>query len=97
MAAINSGACPAVVSNGVCATSTSNDGGTTGYYSEFEYNGNRIIVSSGTPDHAAETNANKNPNFRCTFFLLTKSTKQQSFFGNTFALKVNDGSTLVCL
>lgn len=66
MSAIDAGTCPRVSSNGVCATSQTNDGGTTGYYTEFVYKGNRVIVSSGTPDHAAETNENKNPNFRCT-------------------------------
>jgi len=36
------------------------------YYTEFEYNGNRVVISSGVPDHPAENDAlNPNPNTRC--------------------------------
>ena len=38
----------------------------TGYYNEFEYNGMRVVVSSGAPDHEAEHDQLKNnPNTRC--------------------------------
>merc|ERR1719431_1501371 len=36
------------------------------YYTEFVYNGNRVVISSGVPDHPAENDAlSPNPNTRC--------------------------------
>ena len=42
----------------------------TSYYEEFEYNGNRVIISSGIPSHEAEetllySDGFFNPNVRC--------------------------------
>ena len=41
-----------------------------GYYETFEYNGNRVIIVSGAPDHDAESElfiegGRFNPNTRC--------------------------------
>ena len=65
IALIDAGTCPTREANSVCATSATNDGGAISYYSEFEYDGNLIVVSSGIPDHVAENNTGKNPNWRC--------------------------------
>ena len=54
----------------MCATSANDDGGAISYYSEFEYNGSLIVVSSGILDHVAENNTGKNPNWRCKLSLL---------------------------
>ena len=36
------------------------------YYAEFEYNGQRVVINNGIPDHDAENDAtNPNPNTRC--------------------------------
>ena len=44
----------------------------TSYYEEFEYNGNRVIISSGIPNHEAEesllySDGFFNPNVRCEY------------------------------
>ena len=52
-------------------STTSNCGSAAiGYYETFEYNGERVIIVSGAPNHAAETefflsDGKKNPNTRC--------------------------------
>lgn len=57
---IDSGTCDSVVSNGICGDST------TSYYRVFEYNGMRVVISSGIPDHPAEYDQIRpNPNTRC--------------------------------
>ena len=62
---IDAGTCPDREANDVCA-SKAGDGGVVSYYSEFEYNGSLIVVTSGIPDHEAENNTDtKNPNWRC--------------------------------
>ena len=48
-ALIDAGTCERVSSGTNCGT----DG--ESYYEEFEYNGYRVVVSSGIPDHEAET------------------------------------------
>ena len=65
----------ALIDAGTCSpvSTTSNCGDdATGYYETFEYNGQRVIVVSGAPDHAAETdffldNGRANPNVRCKY------------------------------
>ena len=49
-----------LIDAGTCAdltVSTNCDTAVTGYFETFEYNGNRVIISSGAPNHAAETDA----------------------------------------
>jgi len=60
-ALIDAGTCEDISSNSNCGDEA------TGYYQTFEYNGNRIVISSGAPDHDAEYGqANGgNPNTRC--------------------------------
>jgi len=59
-ALIDSGTCDSVASNGICGDSA------TSYYRVFEYNGARVVLSSGVPDHPAEYGQVKpNPNKRC--------------------------------
>ena len=59
-ALIDAGTCEEISSNSNCGDEA------TGYYQTFEYNGNRIVVSSGAPDHDAEYDQTKpNPNSRC--------------------------------
>ena len=56
---IDSGTCDSVASNGICGASASS------YYRVFEYNGARVVISSGVPDHQAEYDQVKpNPNTR---------------------------------
>ena len=47
-AAIDSGTCASISSETTCDTSA------ISYYETFEYNGNRVIISSGSPSHDAE-------------------------------------------
>ena len=61
---IDAGTCSSVSTTSNCGDSA------TGYYETFVYNGQRVIVVSGAPDHAAETeffldNGFPNPNTRC--------------------------------
>jgi len=59
---IDSGSCPDVESNGNCYP----DSDLTSYFSTFTYNGKRVMVTSGVPDHEAEDEMVKaNPNRRC--------------------------------
>ena len=59
-ALIDAGTCEEISSNSNCGDEA------TGYYQTFEYNGNRIVISSGAPDHDAEYDQTKpNPNSRC--------------------------------
>merc|ERR1719244_2167961 len=59
-ALIDAGTCERVSSGTNCGT----DG--ESYYEEFEYNGYRVVVSSGIPDHEAETGQTRaNENTRC--------------------------------
>lgn len=65
----DSESCPSVTTTATkCATSSTDDGGAISYYSEFEYANYRVIVSSGIPNHVAENNTGKNPNWRCKCF-----------------------------
>merc|ERR1712112_406832 len=57
------------IDDGTCAetskTTTCGDDASS-YYNEFTYNGNRVVISSGIPDHPAENDAlDPNPNERC--------------------------------
>ena len=58
------GSCADVDKNTNCGSAA------TGYYETFEYNGQRVIIVSGAPNHAAETemflsDGEPNPNIRC--------------------------------
>ena len=46
-ALIDAGSCPDIASNDNCGDNA------TSYYSEFEYNGWRYVVTSGAPDHGS--------------------------------------------
>jgi len=65
-AAIDAGTCASISSETTCDTDA------ISYYETFEYNGNRVIISSGSPSHDAEdgnmyiTGGQLNPNRRCT-------------------------------
>merc|ERR1719268_523485 len=57
---IDAGTCDSASANLVCGDDA------TSYYKEFEYNGQRVVISNGIPDHTAESDAIKpNPNTRC--------------------------------
>merc|ERR1712106_1009856 len=59
---IEADSCPDVVSNGNCEYNAT----LTSYFGTFDYNGMRVIVTSGVPDHEAEADMIKaNPNRRC--------------------------------
>ena len=59
-ALIDAGTCEEISSNSNCGDEA------TGYYHTFEYQGSRIVISSGAPDHDAEYNQlSANPNSRC--------------------------------
>jgi hypothetical protein len=59
-ALIDSNSCAAVSTGDLCGDDA------TSYYHEFEYNGQRVVISSGIPNHVAEQDAVKpNPNVRC--------------------------------
>jgi len=63
-ALIDAGTCSSVETTSNCGTDA------VGYYETFEYNGNRVIIVSGAPDHEAETelflsDGYFNPNIRC--------------------------------
>merc|ERR1719445_81241 len=57
---IDAGTCDTVTTGSTCGDDA------TSYYSEFEYNGYRIVVANGIPNHDAENDAvSANPNTRC--------------------------------
>merc|ERR1719322_744848 len=57
---IDAGTCDTVTTGSTCGDDA------TSYYSEFEYNGYRVVVANGIPDHDAENDAvSANPNTRC--------------------------------
>ena len=57
---IDSGTCDTVVTGTSCGDSAES------YYAEFEYNGRRVVVANGIPDHDAENDQfTVNPNTRC--------------------------------
>ena len=57
---IDAGTCDSASANSVCGDDA------TSYYKEFEYNGQRVVISNGIPDHAAESDAVRpNENTRC--------------------------------
>ena len=59
-ALIDAGSCEAVTSNSNCGANA------VSYFKDFEYNGERVIISSGIPDHEAEHDMLvSNPNTRC--------------------------------
>jgi len=57
------------IDDGTCSdtyTTTTCGEAATSYYNEFEYNGKRVVISNGIPDHPAENDAlDPNPNERC--------------------------------
>merc|ERR1712112_319346 len=57
---IDAGTCEEVSTGDSCGDSAES------YYAEFEYNGQRVVINNGIPDHDAENDAtNPNPNTRC--------------------------------
>ena len=57
---LDDGTCPTTSTTTICGDDT------TSYYNQFEYNGQRVVISNGIPDHPAEEDAlNPNPNERC--------------------------------
>ena len=57
---LDDGTCPSTSATTVCGDDA------TSYYKEFEYNGQRVVIANGIPDHDAETDAvHQNPNERC--------------------------------
>jgi len=65
-ALIDAGSCADVSYSNVCGDSSTS----SAYYETFEYAGWRVVISSGVPKHAAETdlllpNGRLNPNRRC--------------------------------
>jgi hypothetical protein len=75
---IDAGTCTSTLANTNCGDSA------TSYYNEFEYNGQRVVIASGIPDHIAETDAVKqNPNTRCetwTYMAVPIDPTKVSFF-----------------
>ena len=64
-ALIDAGTCDSISSNSNCGTNAA------GYYYSFVYNGSRIVISSGAPDHKAEYDQEEtNPNTRCKLNLV---------------------------
>merc|ERR1712055_251616 len=60
-ALIDAGTCDSVSSNSVCGGDSD-----TSYFKDFQYNGYRVVISNGIPDHEAEHDApSANPNTRC--------------------------------
>merc|ERR1712241_1048415 len=64
-ALIDSNTCASISSSSTCSDNA------ISYYETFEYNGNRVIISSGAPSHDAEnvllqSDGFFNPNDRCT-------------------------------
>ena len=56
---IDAGTCGEVSSSSLCGDDA------TSYYKEFEYLGNRVVITNSIPDHEAESDAlNPNPNTR---------------------------------
>ena len=63
-ALIDSNTCASISSSSTCSDNA------ISYYETFEYNGNRVIISSGAPSHDAEnvllqSDGFFNPNDRC--------------------------------
>jgi len=57
---IDAGTCDSASANSICGDDA------TSYYKEFEYNGQRVVISNGIPDHTAESDAVRpNENTRC--------------------------------
>ena len=57
---IDAGTCDTVTTGSSCGDSA------VSYYSEFEYNGRRIVIANGIPNHDAENDQfTVNPNTRC--------------------------------
>lgn len=56
---IDAGSCGAISTGSLCGDDASS------YYTEFDYQGNRVIITNSIPDHEAESDAVKpNPNTR---------------------------------
>merc|ERR1711915_110185 len=57
---IDSGTCDEMTTGDLCGDDAES------YYAEFEYNGQRVVINNGIPDHDAENDATEpNPNTRC--------------------------------
>merc|ERR1719232_1730791 len=73
---IDAGTCGQITTGDSCGDSTES------YYSEFEYNGRRVVIANGIPNHDAEHDQYfVNPNTRCerwTFMSLPLSPSQGS-------------------
>ena len=56
---IDAGTCGEISTGSLCGDDA------TSYFTEFEYLGNRVIITNSIPDHEAESDAvNPNPNTR---------------------------------
>jgi len=91
---IDAGTCDSVYTGTLCGTNA------TSYYSTFEYNGYRVVIANGIPDHEAETDALvSNPNTRCerwTYMVVplspTQGTNATSTSMGVTALAVTGGT-----
>merc|ERR1719295_2352634 len=71
-ALIDSGTCPDIVTSDTCGDAADAES----YYETYVYNGKRVIITSGSPNHAAEQNRGLlwgshgywNPNTRCSIW-----------------------------
>ena len=69
---IDAGTCDSVYTGTLCGTNG------TSYYNSFEYNGYRVIIASGIPDHDAENDALvSNPNTRCERYVENRRSKSE--------------------
>ena len=84
-ALIDAGTCETVASNSNCGDDA------ISYFKDFEYNGERVIVSSGIPDHEAEHDILvSNPNTRCEHwqFMVVPLSQSQASSSSTTGLGV---------
>merc|ERR1712106_988781 len=57
---LDDGTCPTTSTTTICGDDA------TSYFNQFEYNGRKVVISNGIPDHPAEEDAlHPNPNERC--------------------------------
>ena len=89
-ALIDAGTCETVAANSNCGDDA------ISYFKDFEYNGERVIVSSGIPDHEAEHDMLvSNPNTRCEHwqFMVVPLSQSQASSSATTGLGVVGLST----
>ena len=89
-ALIDAGTCETVAANNNCGDDA------ISYFKDFEYNGERVIISSGIPDHEAEHDMLvSNPNTRCEHwqFMVVPLSQSQASSSATTGLGVVGLST----